>query len=228
MIFNQNSKAVTGENPEALLTCFFSGCNEHFGFLKQHGFTSVSGLGEQRKGRKVLSPFRAPGNITPPFEAVTLFEKDATALEITYGGENYMLDFHICYGHVHRFLLREVFQAARKPVFSKLDPARAPTIKALESTLLSTGKTLRKNVDFVTDINPKILERTLTIHDKLIEENLRARNEREIDEAAKLAAKAFMERDYPRVIAVLSPYESYLSASGLKKLDLARKILLNV
>jgi hypothetical protein len=227
MFFTSQSIAMAGENTEALLTCFFTGCEEHFGFLNIHGFSFVSGLSEYRKGRRVFTPFCAPCTITAPFEAVALYEKNGTSFEIAYSGEHYTLDFHICYGHVHRFLLRDVFKAARKPAFMKLDSPRAPTIAALENALQNAGKTVRKNTHVITEPNPKLIERTLTMHEKLVEEKVRAHYRRDMDQATQLAARAFAAKDYTRVIEILSPYERGLNAASLKKLDLARKILIN-
>ena len=228
MIFANSSKAMAPENTEALLTCFFTGCAEHFGFLHDHGFNSVSGLSHYQKGRRILSPFCAPSNIAPPFEAATLFERDETAFEISYGGEHYTLNLHVCYAHVHRFLLRDVFQAARKPMASKLDTVRVPNIKSLENALENSAKTVRKNADFITDLNPKILERTLVIHDKLVEEKIRAQHQRDVEETERQAAKAYATLDYTRVVEMLTPYERYISAASAKKLDRARKTLLNI
>lgn len=213
------------ETADHLLSSFFTGCEKEFGFLeRKHGFSSISGLTQYHKGRRIFTPFRAPSIVKLPFEAVTLFEKDDTAFEINYGGEHYALGLYVYYGRVHRFLLREVFQAARKHV--KLEAPHAFTSAALEKSLHEAGIAVRKNAKLIAAPNPKLIERTLTIHDKLLEEGVRAQYRRDMEDAATQASKAFTAKDWPRVVQLLAPYEGYLNAATTKKLLLARKNLL--
>ncbi len=219
---------ATPDAAEHLLTCFFDRCGKEFGFLeRKHGFTSIRGLSQHRNGRRIFTPFRAPCTVPVPFEAAMLFEKDDTALEASYGGGDYALDLHVYYGRIHRFLLRAVFEAARKSD-ATLDTARARTITVLEKTLQDAGATVRRNIGLITAPNPKLIERTLTIHDKRLEEGVRTQYRRDMDDAATEAAKAFTGRDYPRVVTLLAPYEEYLNAASLKKLNRARQHLLDI
>jgi hypothetical protein len=216
------------DTAEELLTCFFTGCEKEFGFLmRKHGFLHAGGLTLFKNGRRILSPFRVPSIVQPPFDATVLYEKDDTAFEISYGGSQYALGLHICYGRVHRFLLREVFEAARRSG-AGLDMTRADKVLMLERHLQEAGVAVRKNTGLITAPGEKLMERTLTIHDTRLEQGIRAQHRRETEDAAAQAAKAFTSKDYPRVIALLSPYEEYLNAASLKKLDRARQYLTDI
>jgi hypothetical protein len=213
---------------EQLLTCFFAGCEKEFGFLqRKHDFTLISGLSQYRQGRRILTPFRMPASIPSPFEAVVLFEKDDTAFEISYGGNQHILDMHLYYGQIHRFLLRAVFEAARKAE-PGIDTVKAQTVPVLEQALAGAGVAVRKNMGLITKPSLKLIGRTLTIHDKRLEQAVRMQHRRDMEDAAQEAARAFTAKNYLRVLELLMPYESYLSAANAKKLYRARQYLTNI
>jgi hypothetical protein len=121
-----------------------------------------------------------------------------------------------------------VFEAARKPVSSTVEDVNAYNTSTLESALHEAGLAVRNNTTLITAPNPKLVERTLTIHEKRMELAIRTQFRRDMEDAAVEAARAFRGMNWPRVIELLSPYEGHLNAATTKKLVQARKFIIDI
>lgn len=216
--------------PEKLLAFFFKECEREFRFLEQeHGFAYFSGLSEYRKGRWIFTPWQSQQPLSPGgFEASTFYEKDRVTFEISFSGESHVISPRLCYDRVYRLGLEEVLKAARKDYLFRSYTPYASETASVEKAIHALGKTVQKNKALLTQPNPKIIERALTIREKLLEQKIREQFIRDMNEACTAAARAFMNKDYRRAIELFTPYETHLSFAHLKKLDLARRKILSI
>lgn len=209
------------------LSCFFTMCEHEFRFLEvDHDFSYFSGLLEYIKGRHVLRPCNPKTIHGQSFDAATIYDNGKQTLEITYNGETSVLDFFVCYNRINRFALAEIISAARWSFPPKTQRLFSPDVETLKTDIAAVAQIAKKNRAMMTDPDPKIIERTLTIREKKMEQQIRAQFRRDTDEARAQAAKAFVAKDYVRVIMLLTPYENYLDSGSAKKLTQARKTLL--
>jgi hypothetical protein len=216
---------------QKLLGDFFSICAREFRFLEEdHGFTCVRGLSEYRKGHRLLTPWHEQHVIPAdaPFEAVTLYEKDDTAFEILYSSTNRTIDLYAGYSKSPRLQFQEILKAARRSLFVPLEIPVAVQHSTVEKTLQAISPVIQKNINFITAPNPKMIERALETREKHRELKLQEQLERDMAAAAQEAFRAFIVKDYRRVIELFTPYEHNLSFIHLRKLDIARKNLLSV
>ena len=85
---------------------------------------------------------------------------------------------------------------------------------------------VKKHRRVVLEPGQKLLDRALTMRGKRLEQRIREQHKNDIQKASIEGAKAFLEKDFRRVIELFVPYETYLSAADLKKLNLARRNML--
>ncbi|MCC7305841.1 MAG: hypothetical protein IT558_06235 [Alphaproteobacteria bacterium] len=211
---------------DSLLACFFTECEKEFRFLEQElGFTYYSGLAEYREGRLVIQPYDPGENYESNGQAVTLYEKDATAFEISYNQENFVLDLYLYFGQVYRLELSEMLRAAKKEMLPGMDAPFHVRPAELAKVLKEAALLLRDNKDVILHPDGKILDRALTMREKLLEQRIREQYRKAFDAAREQAARAFLHKDYRQVLLLLSPFERDLDPADVKKLDIARKNL---
>ena len=68
-------------------------------------------------------------------------------------------------------------------------------------------------------------ERALAMRGKILEQSIQEQYKRNMMEAARAAAAAFLQKDFTQVVMLLAPYEQHLPRAEMKKLALARKNL---
>ncbi|MCC6597542.1 MAG: hypothetical protein IT559_01985 [Alphaproteobacteria bacterium] len=211
-------------DPE-LIKCFFSQCERKFRFLEQkHEFSYISGLAEYKNAYKIIKPYQ--GQKTPsPFLAMTRYEKENQTLEILYGGADFMLEVYSCHGHILRFTPAEILMAARKSSAYLPNTRGLSHSAAIEDALENLSKALRKHVKTLLNPSQRLLDRAQTIHNKQLEQAVRKRHRNTIEDACRQAAKAYREKDYPKVIQILEPHKNALGKADLKKLYLAKSLL---
>ena len=208
-----------------LLACFFSECESRFRFLEQrHGYSYLSGLVEYRQGRQIITPYQGE-DILGSFRAVTRYEKDDLSLEILYGDAEYSVEGYAYFQHIYRLNLSEILSAVKKSDHDIRGNWLVTRKDMLEKTLNGMAESLRKHKRFFIDPNPKIIDRAMTMRSKRIEQAVREQYRKDIQHASTQAARAFMEKNFRRVVEIYSPYEKDLNAADLKKLMLARKNL---
>ena len=192
---------------------------------QKHGYSYLSGLVEYRQGRQIITPYNRQ-NIQGPFLAVTRYEKDNQSLEILYGDKEFAIESYLYYDQVYRLSLGQMLAAVKK---SDAGPTRHWLVThedLIVESIAGIARTVKKQWRHFLCPTPKIIERALTIRGKLMEQAVREQHKQDIEDASREAARAFMEKDFLKVIALLVPYERHLSASDLKKLTLARRNLL--
>lgn len=212
-------------NSRDLLTCFFEESEKLFRFLEdKHGFLFLSGLAKYKKNYKVIVPYHNHA-IENPFLAITRYEQGEHAIEIVYGEDNYTLDVYIYPDYIQRLHLKDLLRAIRSN-----EEFDQQNVWLTEQDLINRG--LEAYADICKQHGRKILhptkkliDRALTMRGKLVEQTIRRFFEESKMEACKNAARAFVQKDYSKVIDVLEPYEGYLEKSDLKKLHIAREKL---
>lgn len=150
-----------------------------------------------------------------------LYERDTITFEISYTHDN-RLDSYIMFNRAHRFPFYDFIASARKAFLYRRDSVVTGDNETVESEIDKLAKITRKHKDLLADYSPRLVERALMIRETVMEQKIRAQYRRELKRVSEDAAKAFMEKNYPLVIELCTPYEHHLSASCLKKLELAR------
>lgn len=202
---------------QELISCFFDSCESKLSFLQdKHDFQLISGLVEYKHGRKLIRPYKN-SNIPENFWALSRYEKHDIAIEISYHREEYILESHIYFGFVNRYNLSDLTHAAKKSD-RRLDTQYGiGNERILLENIQTIGAAINTHTKIITTHNEKLLKRANTIRNKRIESSVRERYNRDKKHAIERAAKAFMEKDYKRVIELYHPYEKDLKAIDLKK-----------
>lgn len=210
-----------------LLEHFFSTCESKFRFLEQrHGFSYFSGLAEYRRNTKIVRPYRGE-DIQKDFIGLTRYERGDTALEIHYGEAQFIIEAHLYYSPPDRFTLGEVLSAARKNPRTKLSDWGITRPELIEDHITRMAKTVHAYHKVILEPSFKMVDRMRTMREMQTEQAVRRLFMETLKEASKIAARAFREKNYLEVVKLLEPYRNYLSASELKKLQLAKKQLIS-
>lgn len=205
-----------------LLRCFFSESGRKFRFLEQkHGFECISGLAEYKNAYRIIRPFSGDQEAGDRFLAMVRYERDGRAFEILYGGADMILEFHSCH-HVARFTPAEILAAARRHGGGLSGAQGVAHEKTIEDVLERFSKALGKHPKILIDPPAHILERARSIREKHLEQAIRKHYRQTLERVSRQAAKAYREKDFPKVVRLLEPHKAALCASDLKKLHLAR------
>ncbi len=208
-----------------LLTCFFEESENSFGFLEaEHSFLSLSGLSEYKSGRQIIRSYTPQKPFPEHFWATARYETKNITIEINYKEEDFSLECLLYFNQIHRMQLHDFLNAAKKRPLFKTDLTLAQS-KRLAKEIWLIGKTIQKYKDIILDPPPKIMEKAITMRESRLENLIRKHFKKDLQLATILAAKAFKEEDFAKVVMILTPYESYLSTTDLKKLEKARKHL---
>lgn len=210
---------------------FLPTCEHYFRFLEtDYNFSYISGLAEYKKGRRIIRPFSyelsRTGNRTASApHAVTLYEKNSTSFEITYLSHQGALEVTIGYDEIQRLDLEQLLNTARIPV-KELTPCADQN--DLTSSLEYLATLVRNHAGVILEPPPSIVQKAVSAQDKIMEQKIRLRFQNDLDDASQHAAKAFVKKDYRRVIELLMPYENHLSKADMNKLAIAKNEILNI
>jgi len=214
-----------------LLSYFLTECEEELRFLEtDYGFGYFSGMLEYAKGRQILKPcttqISAEQSLDHALEIATIYDNGQTALEVTYKPSQSRLNIYVCYGRIHRLPLSDMISAAHREYISKTEHIFACDAVSLKRVLHENAASIRTYHTVITQPDEGLIERALKIRDKLLEQQIRAQFHADMEQAQIMAARAFVQKDYVRVIKLLTPYEHYLNAVSLRKMTQARQKLL--
>jgi hypothetical protein len=189
----------------------------------EHGFIYISGIAEYIKGRQIIRPLRGDQITDSSANLITRYEKGELAIEFAYTVPDGRLDCLVYPDRINRLRLQDILQALKKQADVQILEHPLPQPESLKSALHLVASLLHDNQALLDDADRRIFERAMVLREKLIEHHLREQLKREIDLACAQAARAFMQKDYSRVIILLRAYENFLSSGDLKKLNFARK-----
>lgn len=208
-----------------LLACFFTECESRFRFLEQkHDFHYLSGLVRYKDGRQIITPYRNQ-DVPKDFWAITRYEKDNIALEIVYGDEEFVIESYVYFQNIHRLNLSEILWAAKKDDGSVSGNRWASREAFLRDIICNMAASVEKHKRHILNPTQKTIDRAVTMRAKRLEENIREQYKKDLEKATTIAARAFHDRDFKRVLELLSPYEKDLATADSKKLMRARKNL---
>ncbi len=208
-----------------LLDCFFASCESAFRFLEAaHGFARFGGLVSFQKGRKIIMPARGYGGGV--FHALTRYEKGSQAVEIFYAGDRFTLEGHLYFDFVDKLDFTDILQAARKNDSASGTASWLTRKNALKDKIGAMGACFEKHKTLFLDPDRALIQRAFLIRAKRLEDAVRAQYKRDLEDASLRAARAFSDKDYRRVVAILTPHERNLGGAERKKLERARRFLL--
>ena len=210
-----------------LLRCFFSECERHFRFLEQrYDYSFFYGLAEYRNNYKVIRPF-LEDHVDQSFIAITRYEKENQAIEITFGSDQYYLEGHTYYSPIERFEFSEILSAAKKPNDYVAGDRGLKSATLIESTVSTMARHVEKSARILLEPKQKILDRAMTMRHSRLEHAIRQIHADGLQIVCASAAKAFREKNYRLVVELLEPHKNYLKKADLKKLERAKKTLLS-
>lgn len=206
-----------------LLACFFSECEKRFRFLEQHhGYLYLSGLATYKNNYKIIVPYK--GTQAPePFLAVTRYEKNAQAIELIYGDQDYILEVFLYVDPITRISLKDLMAAHRTPFAMPHKMAWVTQSASINELLEALSALMRGNLETILNPNAKLVERALTMRSKLTEQAVRENYKKLLDDASIRAAQAYTQKDFALVLEILMPFKKDLSKADLKKLRLAQE-----
>ena len=220
----------SGPSAQDLLSCFFSECERHFRFLEQkHNFGYLSGLVEYQRNYKIIKPFQdkvALPNAREDFTAITRYERDEMAIEIGFSKIQLSIEGHVYFDPVQRFEFSEVLTAAKKHAQGIGGDIGLTHEDMIASALEDMAKDMKTHIKYFVKPQNKLIERAQVIRSKRIEHAVREHFKTLLEDTSRDAARAFMNKDYKKVMTLLQPFEPYLPNADMKKLILARKHLL--
>lgn len=196
----------------------------HFRFLElQYGFQYISGLVHAQKGRQLIAPYQ-PGHAIPiPFTAVTRYEKDRQSIEVLYHEDRFTLECYLSQRGMARVTLDEFLKAAKKTGSLRQKPPLAMQPEGLTASIAQLSQTIQAHINDIVVTHERTFERALIIREKLLEQGIREQYDRAMQQVSAEAARAFLHKDFPKVVALFRPYERDLTPADQKKLDLARR-----
>ena len=213
-----------------LLRSFFAGCERGLKFLEtEYGFHAFYGLCEYQNGFKIIKPIDSVSehSLDDGFSALMRYESDMRCFEIEYTngveGDDYKITSHLFYDQIERFEPSEILMAARKASDASFEKSGLSNIKNLNKCITQITQIFSAHANVLVAPNDKVIERARGIRAVQLEQAIRRKFEENLEVACKLAAKAFLEKNYTDVIEILEPYKSYLRKSDLKKLEQAKK-----
>lgn len=211
-----------------LLEAFFSCCERVFRFMElEHNFSYISGLLEHKNGRRIIKPVAAMDNAPAKLpHAITLYENSQADLDISYLPANCIVEITITQNGVQRFDLLQLLAAAHRSInAAKLNQA-VHHEEAMNDVLSHAAHLVKENIDCILEPTPALLQRAILAQEKMQEHKIRARFIRDLEETSRDAARAFLKKDYKRVIELLRPYEAHLDSADKNKLALAKREIL--
>ena len=210
---------------QKLLSCFFSECEKQFGFLEgKHGFSSYSGLVDYQRGRHIIRPYNGQ-EIEGVFWATARYEKNDQSFEISFGDSNLSLKSHICYDRINRLAFGELLQALK---IRDREDISGPWVQKEEELNEMIGKMsgiFKKNLSNILEPDQKTMDKAIVIHMNRLRQKVMDDHKKNIKEVSLKAAKAFCDKDYRRVIELLTPYKDYIARYDKKKLEISQKVI---
>lgn len=211
----------------SLLEAFFSCCERAFRFMEmEHNFSYISGLLEHRKGRRIIKPAEFHTIPAQRTHAITLYENGPTDLDISYLPAHGLVEITISQNGVERINLLQLMAAAQRSIHCTLHNPSFLHERTLDEFLFHAGQLVKNNMDCILEPPPALLQRALLAQEKLTEQKIRLRFQNDLEEASQNEARAFLKKDYRRVIEILRPYENHLSQPDKNKLARAKREIL--
>ncbi len=207
----------------ALLECFFVQSEREFRFLEEmHGYQYISGLAQYKNKYQIIHPFNGQP-VNDDFIAITRYERGDQAIEFVFGDNHFILDSLVYFDKINRYEFSDVMAGAKKADIQITGEWGATDSSIITNFLKTHSAILREHIHYFTNPDEKLIKRIDTVKQKKLENAVRRHFKNQITEACGFAAKAFLKKDYARVVSLLLPLERYLGKADLKKLKLAQK-----
>lgn len=138
---------------QSLLDPFFQECKKQLSFLeKNEKFTSISGLTQYHKGRVIIIPYYTQDHAQYPFYALSRYESNTSAIEISYGDYDLSLHCHIIYKQTYRFELSTLLQAINAPQKQNCLFDHLTKEKTIHDAISTIKKYLKTHIKSITHL----------------------------------------------------------------------------
>lgn len=197
-----------------------------FRFLEsRHGFAAFSGLASYERGRQIIRPFYKKSAPPPEAMAVARYEKNDNAIELIYDGRDYSLSGFALYNRIDRLSLADIAQSARADAQSLTGKSGLCSGEQIKERIHDMAQAFRRHARLLTAPDPKLVEQARIERAERIQAQIYARYTENMEFACRQAALAFAEKDYRRVVELLSIFERHLDRASEIRLITARRRL---
>jgi hypothetical protein len=212
------------EHASKLIATFTQEVESSFRFLvDQYGFKQDAGLsdfGSPVSKLKRLNPRKVPGT----FWFIERFVNREIRIEIGFGDREFIVEADWWYQkESHGFAMWEIFNAAGAKDNKIGGSAWVTSCEFMEQTVREMAKSTKENIDLFIKPSEVLIDRALEIRGSRLRYDQKKQKKRNLNRARNEAASAFREKDYQKVIELLSPYSEILSEADNKKIHLCRK-----
>ncbi len=207
-----------------LLTCFFEDCENQFRFLQDdYEYIQFSGLVTYRHNHKIIIPFHSSTNVSHPYVACARYELKDWAFEIVFDEDQMKINQYFYHKGIHKFSKDDLLKTAKKTcAFKALDKPVANK-QSISDMFMEFADFLKRYKNWVLLPDDKFIERAIVMKEKLMEQQLREKLDKDMKDISEMAARAYMQKNYKKVIELLMPYKQILTGADQKKLVQARE-----
>jgi hypothetical protein len=208
----------------ALLEAFKQECDAKFAFLEDlHTAKKEFGLSRGDKPIASLDKY-APDRIPACYLAVQRYRLKKVVIEIAYGDRESIAVVRIFYLRSKReFALFEILRSAG------INDQRADgggmllSPEAIQETVSALSAALRQHLGLLVDPGQELFEAAEERRRKQAVQEKEDHRRAFLARARSLAADQFRQRNYQKVVELLSPFENILSKADREKVRIARE-----
>lgn len=213
---------------------FFSQCEDQFSFLEdKHDYSCIAGLLEYRKMHELVLPYKK--HDLENALAQVMYERGDISILFRYNFQKNKMESY-CRYQIHQLSLLFISRYfAPDADVDNIPHSIVPDVMVSELPDIDKGIQIFKEALYpnmflmepcVKNIRAKLFYSALNAKNTVREKAVKAQYVASVKFACEQAAVAFLEGDYKRVIQFLQPYERELTPSCKKKLDLAKRLIL--
>lgn len=223
----------TTEFYKTIYTAFMLETELQFRFLENNGYRRIAGISSRKNDVELIKPCSIK-TLPRDYVVKAIYERQGIGFEISYSTNSFTLsDIYRFDGKA--FPLRWIgyfFRTAHDRPDNEPDkePQECTSIEAFKSQITEIAYYITPNMYHSTPWVIEARNKRMEVLNKIWEKVNRYAAEdifrEKLKMASKIASDAFLERDYKRVIECLLPLEKYLSPPDKKKLELAKRKML--
>ena len=207
-----------------LINTFTQEVESRFRFLvDEHGFLNERGLSDFSSPVSKLKSWD-PENMPGTFWFIERFTDQQCRFEIGYGDRELIVEADWWPDNNERgFGLWEILNAAKKSDTKIGGSAWVSSSDFMARTIHDIAESLKVHLDLFVNPSNAIIDRALEIRGAKLRYDQEKQRERDLSRAKNEAASAFRNKEYARVIELLSPFSEILSEADKKKIKLCSK-----
>jgi hypothetical protein len=209
------------ESVAKLINTFTQDVESRFRFLvDEHGFVNEQGLSDFSSPVSQLKSWN-PENMPGTFWFIERFTNQQCRIEIGYGDRELIVEANWWPDNDERgFDLWEILNAAEKSDMKIGGSAWVNSSDFMARTIHDIAESLKEHLSLFINPSSAIIDRALEIRGAKLRFDQKKQRDRDLSCARNDAALAFRNKEYVKVIELLSPFAEILSEADKKKIKL--------